>query len=263
MSLVFAAITPHPPILIPNIGRNETKKLAKTTASYNTLEEELYASHPDVIVIISPHGSYFPDVFTLNFCSDYTADFKEFGDIETKLEFKGDFEIAHRLRDATKRKYVPAAMISEPRLDHGSAVPLYFLTNHLPQQKIVQLGFCNLDYKAHVDFGQVIKEQIFSVNRRIAVIASGDLSHALSTDAPAGFNKRGPEFDAKIREMLMNGNYSGLLQFEKNLTDGAAECGLRSILILLGILQGVHVKYRELSYEAPFGVGYLTASFTL
>lgn len=263
MPLVFAAITPHPPVLIPNIGRGETKKLTKTASAFLELEEKLYASHPDVILIISPHGSYFPDVFTINFCADYNADFKEFGDIETKLEFKGDFEIAHRLRDATKRKHMPAAMISEPHLDHGSAVPLYFLTKHLPEQKIVQLGFCNLDYKTHIDFGQLLKEQVFATNRRIAVIASGDLSHALSTDAPAGFNKRGPEFDAKIRELLMNGNYSGLSQFETNFIDDAAECGLRSILILLGVLQGVHVQYRELSYEAPFGVGYLTAHFSL
>ena len=261
MSLVFAAITPHPPLLIPTIGKGNVKKISKTAKAMDELERELYASHPEVILIISPHGSYFPDVFTLNFCTDYVTDLRDFGDLSTKLSFRGDLEMAHRLRDATKRKNFPVTMISEPNLDHGSSVPLYFLTRHLPQVKIIQLGFCDLDYKAHLDFGALLKEQISMTNRRIAVVASGDMSHALSTDAPAGFNRRGPEFDQKVREMLMAQNYSGLLQIDRELVKDAAECGFRSMLILLGMLQGTRYDYRELSYEAPFGVGYLTAQF--
>jgi AmmeMemoRadiSam system protein B len=214
-----------------------------------------------VLLIISPHGSYFPDVFTINFCTEYTADLRDFGDLSTKLSFRGDSEMTHRLRDATKRKGFPATMISEPNLDHGTSVPLYFLTRHLPQLKIIQLGFCDLDFKTHLDFGVLLKEQIAMTNHRIAVVASGDLSHALSTDAPAGFNRRGPEFDQKIRELLMTQNFSGLLQIDKQFVEDAAECGLRSFLILLGVLQGTRYDYRELSYEAPFGVGYLTARF--
>lgn len=263
MSLVFAAITPHPPLLIPTIGKEELRKVAKTKQAMDNLEEALYAAHPDAIIIISPHGSYFPDVFTINFCTEYFSDFRQFGDLGTKLTFGGDHELAHRLRDATKRKHIPATMISEDNLDHGTTVPLYFLTRHLPNCKILQLGFCNLDLKAHLEFGALIKEEIFKTNKRIAVIASGDMSHALSTDSPAGFNKKGKEFDQKMRELLMAKNLTGILQLETIFVEQAAECGLRSILILLGILQNTRYDYRELSYEGPFGVGYLTAQFVM
>lgn len=261
MSIVFAAITPHPPLLIPSIGKEEIKKVAKTRQALDDLEERLYAAHPDAIIIISPHGSYFSDVFTINFCTEYYCNLRQFGDLSTKLKFYGDYELAHRLRDATKRSHLPATMISEENLDHGATVPLYYLTRHLPDCKIIQLGFCNLDFKTHLEFGALIKEEIFKLNKRIAVIASGDMSHALSNDAPAGFNKHGKEFDAKIRELLMTKNTTGILQLDKVFVEQAAECGLRSILILLGILQNTHYEYRELSYEGPFGVGYLTSQY--
>lgn len=261
MPLVFAAAVPHPPLLIPTIGKANTKKIGKTAKAMDELERRLYATHPEVLIVISPHGSYFSDVFTINFCTEYATDLRDFGDLSTKLVFRGDTEMTHRLRDATKRKGFPATLISEPNLDHGTSVPLYFLTRHLPQIKIIQLGFCDLDYKTHLDFGALLKEQISMSNHRIAVIASGDMSHALSTEAPAGFNRRGPLFDQKIRELLMAQNISGLLQIDRKLVEDAAECGLRSFLILLGVLQGSRYDYRELSYEDPFGVGYLTAQF--
>lgn len=263
MSLVFAAIAPHSPLLIPTIGKEQIKKIEKTKQALNKLEEALYTTHPDTIIIISPHGSFFPDVFTINFCTDYTTDLREFGDLSTKIKFKGDHEIASRIRDATKHKGLPATMISEPNLDHGTSVPLFYLARHLPNIKILQLGFSNLDKKTHLNFGILLKEQIFSSNKRIAIIASGDMSHAIDSNSPAGFNKDGKEFDNKIRELLMSQNTTGFLTLDKKFIDNASECGLRSFLILLGILQGVNYKYQELSYESPFGIGYLTSRFII
>lgn len=264
MPLVFAAITPHPPFLMPTIGgENEAKKIKKTIKAFNYLEEELYSSLPDVILIISPHGSFFNNVFTINFCTEYFTDLRNFGDLTTKIKFKGDYEMAHRIRNATKIEKIPATMISESNLDHGSSIPLFYLTKHLPEIKIIQLGFSDLDYKNHVSFGQLIKNQIQLSPKRIAVIASADLSHALTNDAPAGFNKYANQFDDNIRELLNNNNLTKIIQFDKRIINGASECGLRSILILLGIMTNTRFTYKELSYEAPFGVGYLTSQFIL
>jgi len=263
MPLVFASITPHPPLLIPSIGKESLKKVSLTASSMETLEEHFYASHPDSVIVISPHGSYFADAFTINCCTEFLANMKNFGDLSVNMNFSGDFYLAQQLRDMTKRKHVSAVMLSEPELDHGVSVPLYYLSKHTNKFKLLQLGFCNLDYKSHLDFGILIKKTIHKTNKRVAVIASGDLSHALSSDAPAGFSKQGPEFDEKIRQLLMSNNLSGLLQINPAFADKAAECGLRSLLILAGILQGTTYKYTEHSYEAPFGVGYLTAEIAL
>ncbi|PIT87830.1 MAG: hypothetical protein COU31_00675 [Candidatus Magasanikbacteria bacterium CG10_big_fil_rev_8_21_14_0_10_40_10] len=261
MSLVFVAITPHPPLLIPSIGKKNLVKVEKTKKALESLQEDLYLSHPDILIVISPHGSYFNDAFTINMNPVYYSDLKEFGDITTKLEFKGEMNLSSYIRESGKENNFSVAMISEPKLDHGSIVPLYYLTPHLEKCAILPMGFCGLDWKTHVDFGYMIKNDIANIDKRVAVIASGDLSHALQTDAPAGYNQAGEEFDKKIRQLLENKNTAGMLQLDPQFVADAAECGFRSFLILMGILRNMDFTYKEYNYEAPFGVGYLTANF--
>jgi len=263
MSLVFAAITPHPPLLIPTIGKEAIKQVDKTKKAMEKLEEDLYIARPDIIIIISPHGVLFPDAFSINTTPEYETDLRDFGDLATKLKFKGEMGLASRIHKACQNAKCATTMISEKYIDHGAAVPLFYLAQHLPNIDILPIGFSNLDWKTHVDFGYTIKDQIMNSNKRVAVIASGDLSHALTTDAPAGFNTAGAEFDKKIQELLSTGNTAGMLQMDPKFVEDAAECGFRSALILMGILKGINYTYKSYSYEGPFGVGYLVANFVI
>lgn len=266
MSLAFAAITPHPPILIPTIGKEAGKKLEKTKKAMEQLEEDLYLSKPDVLLIVAPHNNLLPDAFTLNVCPEYETDLRDFGDLSTRLKFKGDINFATAILEASKGAVeTQTVMYSERLVDHGAAVPLYFLTPHTPNIGVVPTGFATgLNWKQHVDFGVLLKDQILNTNKRVAVIASGDLSHALTSDSPAGFNSAGAEFDTKIQEFLPNKNLSGMMQWdEKFVKDAAADAGFRVILILMGILRDVNYNYKSYCYENPLGVGYLTANFVL
>ncbi len=263
MSLVFAAITPHPPLLIPAIGEKVLKKISKTKAALEKLEEELYLAKPDCIIIITPHGQVFSDAFSLNVCTTFTSNFKEFGDLFTHLTFEGEVSLPGAIRSAAKSVGLQTVLISSNSIDHGVSVPLYYLTKHLPKVKIMPVGYADLDAKNHLEFGYLIKDHIMKSTKRFAVIASGDLSHALTTDAPAGFHPTGVEFDKKIQELLLEHNTAGMLQLDSDFVDQAAECGFRAFLILMGVLRGVHYRYESLSYEGPFGVGYLTANFIL
>lgn len=262
MPIVFAAITPHPPLLIPTIGKENLAKVSKTEAALKKLEEELYLSKPNLIIIISPHGNLLADAFTINMSQEYVSDLRSFGDLSTNLKFKGDLTFPSLLKHDSKNQDIPITLITDKTLDHGAVVPLYFLTQHL-NVPIVPIGFSNLDSKTHFNFGALLREQIMKTNLRVAVIASGDLSHALTTDAPAGFNKNGKIFDEKIQELLATNNSAGILQINEELANNAAECGLRSILILMGILHNINYKFESYNYECPFGVGYLTANFAL
>lgn len=263
MPLVFASLAPHPPLLIPAIGKESINEVSKTQAAMQKMEEDLYLSKPDVLIIISPHGSYFEDAFTINICDKYVTDLKEFGDLTTLLEFKGEMDLSSFLRESSKDQDYPVTVISEKHLDHGSSVPLYYLTKHIQNSSLLPIGFCNLDWKTHVNFGYMLKNIVAESNKRVAIIASGDLSHALKTEAPAGFNADGEKFDGKIRELLEQNNLAGMLQLDPQLVENASECGFKSILMLLGVLKNVRYKYKEYSYEAPFGVGYLTANFVI
>ncbi len=262
MSLVFAAFSPHPPLSIPAIGHDATQQLKQTIAALQQLEQDLYAAKPDTIVIISPHGPILTDSFVINLSHRYITDLSEFGDLGTKLEFKPNVRFIEDFRSHLKGE-LPVTVTSEPQLDYGAAVPLYHLTPHLPPFTIVPLSYSLLDYATHLRFGQVLKEQISSTNQRIAVIASGDLSHRLSKDSPAGFDPAGAELDAKITAAVRGRSVTELLALDRDLIDRAAECGLRSLFMLLGILTDTNYQPQILAYEAPFGVGYLTVHCAL
>lgn len=262
MSIVFAAIVPHPPILIPSIGKENINQLKSTTSGYLKLEQDLYASQADTIIIISPHGPIQEKTFTLNLNPEFSGNFEEFGDLVTKFNLIGNIGLAHKIRERMETT-APIKLISERILDHGSSVPLYLLSRHLPKIKIIPLYYSGLDLKAHFNIGKMIKNELLASKKRIAVIASGDLSHRLTKDAPAGFNPEGKKFDKKLIDNLLKKQTNEIIGFEHNFVANAGECGLKSIVIILGILEGIKYEPKLLSYEAPFGVGYLVMNFAL
>jgi len=262
MAIVFSAITPHPPILIPAVGKENLDQLKKTQEAFRILEENLYSSKAETLIIISPHGVIQEESFTMNLNPEFNVNFEDFGDFSTKLNLKGDIGLAYKIREALETK-APLQLISEQNLDHGCGVPLYLLTQHLKNIKILPIYFSGLGLNAHFEFGQLINKELLKSKYRIAVIASGDMSHRLTKDAPAGYSPKGAKFDQKLAKYIKERKTKELLEMDHDLISEAGECGLRSIAILLGILNEIEYTPEILSYEGPFGVGYLTANFKL
>jgi len=262
--IVFAAITPHPPLLIPEIGRVNLRFVKNTTQSLQRLGEELYASKPDVIVIISPHGQMLADAFSINIAANFKIGFEEFGDLMTKLEMKGSVGLIHHYKEILEGK-MPVVLFSQEKLDHGAGVPLFFLAKNIKPKTIelIPISFSMLDYKTHFEFGRRLQEDMINDTRRIAVIASGDLSHRLTEDAPAGYSHWAKKFDETIVKKVQKKDTAGLLTLDRDFIEEAGECGLRSIIILHGILNSIQYQPEIYSYEGPFGVGYMTVNFKL
>ena len=99
------------------------------------------------------------------------------------------------------------------------------------------------------------------VDRSAVFIASGDMSHKLKDDGPYGYNEEGPKFDTLVCEIFKRNKLELLFGLEDDMVDGAAECGLRSFMMLAGALDGTNHTGELLSYEGPFGVGYAVAAF--
>jgi aromatic ring-opening dioxygenase LigB subunit len=261
--LVFAAYTPHTPLLLPGIGKQHLEKLLSTRGAMDHLAEELYAVRPETIVLVSGHGAHFPGAYSVNLHDHYQVNLSEFGDLTTHEEYRPDLAFIDRLQREVRRAQMPMKLFSDPVLDYGSAVPLLVLADRLPGVKIVPISYSGLPPKSHLEFGRHLKEIIQASQARIAVVASGDLSHALSADAPAGLRREGKSFDTAVREAVANVSVSKLLALDPKVVHRAAECGYRPLLILMGLMEGMNVKPEELVYESPFGVGYLVAHFHL
>jgi len=263
MSLVFAAVTPHPPVLMPEIGKEASTKAEKSKKAFKKLEEELYVSKPDIIIIITPHGEILEKAFLININPDFETNFEEFGHFTTKLNWDGAPNLGTLIKLNADKKNIPVSLMNEKKLDHGVSIPLYFLSEHLNTIKILPINYSELPPKNHLEFGKLLKDFIINSNLRFAVIASGDLSHGLTTESPSGFSQTGKEFDNKVIELLETRNTTGFLNLYDHYPNEVNECGYRSILILLGILKNMQYNFKNLAYESPLGVGYLTGQFDL
>ena len=261
--LVFTALTPHTPLLIPSIGKENLKKLQKTSDSMQQLADDLYAARPDTIVVISGHSHSYSDAFAINFNDPYKIDLTKLGDLDATCDYHPDLRLIDKMQRQLRLDEIPFTLHPEDALDYGSAVPLLLLAEKLKNIKIVPVSVSNLTPKEHFNFGKALKEQIVNTTRRVAVIATGDLSHTLTTESPAGFHKSGPKFDKKIQELIAESNAAGLIKMKPDIVKEAKQCGYRALLILFGILDKQNIKTNILSYEAPLGVGYLTANFEL
>lgn len=263
MSLVFAAIAPHPPMLIPAIGKEQMEKLSATKKAMEQLEQDLYVARPHVIIVISPHGSLYDNAFTVNAHTHFISAFEQFGDLATKQSWRGAPEVAADIAHKGRKQGIPAQLVSAEQVDHGVSVPLSYLANHLPEMEVLPVGYSCLSREDHAAFGRLLYDVIVERNRRAAVVASADLSHCLTEDAPEARRARGRAFDAAIRERLENGDFAALRDLDEDTIEGAQSCGWRAILILLGLLGDARPAWKTYAYEAPFGVGYLTGNFAL
>lgn len=262
MPIVFSAIAPHSPLLIPAIGKDNLIRLKKTNEAFRKLEEELYASKAETIIIISPHGVIQSNSFTMNLSPKFSASFEEFGDFSVKVSFGGDIGLGYKIRERMETR-APLQLISMVNLDYGSSVPIILLTQHLPNIKIIPFYYSSLDFEAHFRFGQLLKRELLVNKNRVALIASAELSHKVTKIAPAGYSPKGKKFDSKLIELLRKNKVEDIKNINRELVTEVCECGFKSILILLGIMDGFKYEPQELSYEAPFGIGYLVMNFKI
>jgi len=261
--ITFACFVPHSPILIPEVGKENLDRLKETVEAYRNLEADLYSVKPDIIVVISSHANIQTgEFFTINQQPKLSVNFKKFGDLVTKLEFDNDIGFGYQVKESCE-DYFPIMLIADQELDYGSGVPLLYLAEHLLNVKIISIGYADLPYHDHIKFGELIRKQINLSDKRIAIIASGDLSHKLHKDSPAGYSPQAQEFDQEIIKLLNDKKIDQIIDLNPKLIAEVGECGLRSLLILLGIIKEINYQPLKLSYQAPFGIGYLVENFKI
>ncbi|MBT9173797.1 MAG: 2-aminophenol 1,6-dioxygenase beta subunit [Syntrophomonadaceae bacterium] len=268
--IVHAGIYPHPPVLVPAVGGLETQKLAATTAALSQLSERVKEAEPNVLLLISPHGQLQPDALSLLGGELLTGTFSRFGAAEINFSCRNDRELLAAILEEFSRAGLPVTTTQTGRrkgeaaaaLDHGALVPLYFLEQAGVHVPLVHLTYAFLPPEQLFASGQAVKHAIKRLARRTALVISGDLSHRLLPGAPAGFTPRGREFDRLMIELLQAYDVQAILDLDEKLLEDAGECGYRSLLIGLGALSDETVIPEILSYEGPFGVGYLVADLS-
>ena len=263
MPIIAAFMVPHPPMIVPEVGRGSEKQVAKTIASYEKVAGEIAALKPDTIIISSPHSVMYSDYFHLSPGSGAHGSFAEFGAPGVKFEVEYDEKLVNLIEAKAQDLHFPAGTLGEknPALDHGTMVPLWFILKKYKDFKLVRTGLSGYDLLKHYEYGMMIKDAVEELGRRVVYVASGDLSHKLQEYGPYGFAKEGPEYDKRIMDVCSGARFGELFDFDENFCEKAAECGHKSFVIMAGALDGMDVEAEQFSHEDVTGVGYGICSF--
>ena len=259
----FGIIAPHPPIMVEAVGGRRADVTKESIDALASAAEALAAFDPDLVVIMSPHAPAFSDAFVVDSSPSHRGSFAQFGAPQARYEYRGDPAFVRALTSTFSQHAIPVidrsseARLEPGQLDHGVLVPMSFL-DPAGRWPLVELSLSFLAYEVHRAVGRAVRETADELGRRVAFVASGDLSHRLTPDAPAGYSPRGKDLDAAIVDHVRRGDLEGLMHLDPGLVDAGGECGLRSFITLGGFI-GEWPPTRVLSYEGPWGVGYLVA----
>lgn len=258
MAIISAYMVPHPPLIVPEIGKGQEQAIEHTIKAYHEAAQRIGREQPDTIILFSPHQVMYADYFHISPGKGAKGDFSNFRAGNVKMEVSYDTEFVNKLCELTDNAFFPAGTDGEreKQLDHGTMVPLYFVNQYWKNYRLVRIGLSGLPLIMHYELGSYIQETADMLGRKVVLIASGDLSHRLKEDGPYGYQKEGPEYDRRIMDVMERGAFGELLSFPEDFCEKAGECGHRSFTLMAGALDKTGVLPEKLSYEGPFGVGY-------
>lgn len=268
MGIKSAYVLPHPPLIIPAVGRGAEERIRRTFESCEEAARRAARARPDTVVVSSPHAPVYRDAFHLTTASRLEGTMASFGAPEEKLSFECDRELAEAVADEARSRglAVVGSRFATEEMDHATFIPLWFLARAWkeagfgPLPRVVRVGISGLGFEAHRALGSIVARKAEETGRAVVWIASGDLSHKLKEDGPYGFDPAGPVFDERVCEAFESGRLEDLFGLDPAFCEQAAECGLRSFLLMAGSLQDASFSSELLSHE-DLGVGYAVAAF--
>lgn len=267
MAIVNGIMVPHPPLILPQVGRGEEEGIRNTINAYREAGRFIAQAEPELIIVATPHSVMYADWFHISPGAKASGSFAQFRAPQVRISADYDTAFVKELCRMAREAGFPAGTDGErsPALDHATMIPLYFLQEayqDTPLPPIVRIGLAGLPLTEHYRLGRLLQNAATALHRRTSVIASGDLSHKLKADGPYGLSKEGPLYDARIMDVMGRGAFNELFDFSEVFCEQAGECGHRCFTILAGCFDGQAVKAKALSYEGPFGVGYGVCQFS-
>ena len=261
-------ITPHPPIILPEIGGGKEEDAQATIDGIKQIARLVKEKKPELIVCITPHGNVFQDGVCVLDEAELSGDLGQFGNYKLKMRKELDQEFNDKLIDEFVEHEIPSIFLNnnsakeyraKVALDHGCFVPLYYIDKEYQDYKIVHITIGLLSLHELYLIGKMIRRIIDNGNTQTMILASADLSHCLKEEGPYEYNPSGEVFDNRVVEAIKAGEFSEILNLPEELYESACECGLKPIAMALGALDGYKTKTTVYSYEGPYGVGYMNA----
>lgn len=255
-----AVLMCHAPIVIPGFDKSREKLCENTTRAMQDAAAHIVRQNLDAVMLLSPHAPRYRTAFGISEGPTIEGDFSAFGRPDYKIKFNSNMEAQKLIEQVAKRENIAMQPIPAHNSDHGAMVPLHFLQQFGFTGDVVVIGFpAQSSTSANKTMGNILSKSAQISGKRWGIIASGDMSHRLTPGAPAGFHPQAERFDRLVTKCIETGEYANLSALENNLREVAGEDVLDSLEIACAALENRSDNHKLLSYEGPFGVGYLVA----
>lgn len=264
MTWKWAAFLPHPPIIVPGVGRGRERDAQATIDGVRDVTRKIReAGRVETILLLSPHQRWAHGALAVNTARTISGSLAHFGARDASFELSAPLESIEALTSHARERGARVVAHDDPDLssDQGSTVPLYFLRDELGElPEVILASPIGLDRAASCALGRAIAD--FDCGRDWGLLASGDLSHRLVPGGSNGYSPSGQVFDDAVVESIKNITTAPVMALTEDEIDAAGECGMRSALVMIGMLEALGMKSGDAvvsSYEGPYGVGYCTA----
>jgi hypothetical protein len=230
--LVAAAVCPHPPLLVPEVGSAGRVDLADLRNACATAIEAVRATEPELLVVV------------------------------------GEGEVTRRHHPGARGTFRPygvdvtVALPGEPSPADEARLPLSIAVGAWLLEQAGWTGAVQAEEVAAStnptecrQLGLALAQQA----DRLALLVMGDGSARRSTTAPGYLDPRAESFDASVVEALRAADPSALLAIDPDVATELLAAGRVSWQVLAGAA-GEAVLDAEVLYDsAPYGVGYVVA----
>lgn len=244
MTLQAVAVVPHPPVLIPEVAAGAATELAGLRRACAAAVGAVVATGPDVILIVG-------------------------GGAQTVAAGPGDW-------GSLDGYGVPTRVALGARICSGQGVlPLSLTVGAWLVQQAGWTGDTQGFALAPVTRPGSLAEhvagpaaEIAGLAGRVGLVVCGDATATRSPAAPGGWDPRSAAFDAAIATALAQVDTAALLAVDPDLAAELGVAGTQAWALLAAALArdsaavaGRAWQGRLLADEAPYGVGYLVASW--
>lgn len=241
--LVAAAVCPCPPLLVLELAAGAAAELDAARAACTDGLGVLAAARPDLLVVVGPaeesgHGAY---------AEGARGSFRGFGvDIDVRLGRAANEATAPE----SSRRPLPSALAVAAWLLERTGwadAPIEGLAvgEPLTPERCTEMG---RDVAARAE--------------RVALLVMGDASACRTLKAPGYLDERAEPFDSSVAQALGKADVAALKALDIELAHELQASGRAPWQVLAGAAEHAGLAGALLYDEAPYGVGYLVATWS-
>ncbi len=254
--IISAYAASHAPQILVR-PKNERKEwVEEVHAGYNRMRDELKALRPDALIVISNDHmeSFFAEGYpTFAIFAGETV-FGTFGE-----RYDRDYKVHAPLADALFEHCIEAdfdpTLCKRGSMGHGFVVPLHFILRdmEIPIIPIFVNAYAVPQPKPArcYAFGRALGECVASRPERVAVLATGGMSHFPGTDK---YPQPNHDADRRYLEMLTGDRAAEFGEVTSKELDETGNPELRSWVTALGMMGGGTAEL--VTYQASWHIGF-------